>query len=267
VEVYLDVILVENFIVDMFLLIISFNLMRIKVNNKRLILGAIIGSAYTIVMIFEELSVYSGIIFQLFIAYMINLIILGIKKWRLALKSCVVFVFSSFILSGICYYLCQKEMGYSFVNGTCIKEFSSKNILISLMVIYIFIERVMSLLREKNFVSNFIFKIEININNEKYVVNGFLDTGNELREPVTNLPCILVEKDVFQNLDIAKENCFYINYSAIGYDGKLVGFEVDNVKIYSDENNFKEIKAVICPCKEVLNKDREFNALLSRGVI
>jgi len=30
----------------------------------------------------------------------------------------------------------------------------------------------------------------------KYVIKGFLDTGNELREPITNLPCIIVEEKI-----------------------------------------------------------------------
>lgn len=267
-ELYLDIVLIENFIVDLFLLIISFNVMRIKVSNKRLIIGAAIGSFYTIVMIVEKLKFFSGIIFQLFTAFLVVLITLGIRRWKAAIKSWIVFLFASFVLGGICYYLCQKELGYSFISGTHLNDFSSKNILISLMIVYISVERIVTLLKEKSFISNFIFRIEINIENKKYVARGFLDTGNELREPVTNLPCILVEREIFNDLDIPKEKVFYINYSAIGYDGKLMGFKVDNVRIYCDKSEgFKEISAIICPCKEVLNEDREFNALLSRGVI
>lgn len=266
-EVYLDVILIENFIVDLFLLIISFNIMKVKVKNKRVILGAVMGSIYTMVMIFKSLNIFSGIIFQFIAAYLIVLISLGFKRRILAIKAWIVFLFNSFILSGICYYLCQKELGYSFIYGTRINNFSLKNILISLMIIYISVERILAALKEKNIISNFIFNIEIDIDNKKYVAKGFLDTGNELREPVTNLPCILVEEDVFFDLKIPEDEIFYINYSAIGYNGKLKGFKVDNVKIYSDENKFREVNAVICPCREVLNKDREFNALLSRGVI
>ena len=267
-ELYLDIVLIENFIVDLFLLIISFNVMRIKVSNKRLIMGATIGALYTIVMIVEKLKFFSNIIFQLSAAFFIVIMSVGIRRWKIAIKSWIVFLFSSFILGGICYYLCQKELGYSFVSGTHLNEFSSKNILISLMIVYISVERKLSLLKEKSFISNFIFRIEIDIDNKKYVARGFLDTGNELREPVTNLPCILVEREVINDLDIPKDKVFYINYSAIGYSGKLMGFKVDNVRIYCDKkDDFKEVAAIICPCKEVLNEDREFNALLSRGVI
>ena len=267
-ELYLDVILIENFIVDLFLLIISFNVIRIKVSIKRLILGSVMGSFYTIVMLVKELKFFSGMIFQFLVAFFIVLIAVGIRRWRVAIKSWIIFLFSSFILSGVCYYLCQKELEYSFVSGTHLNNLSSKNIIISLMIIYILVERILTFIKEKSFISNFIYKIEINIDNKKYVARGFLDTGNELREPITNLPCILVERDVFKNLSMPKDEVFYINYSAIGYDGKLIGYKVDSVKIYCDKkDNFKEIKAIVCPCKEVLNKDREFNALLSRGVI
>ena len=47
----------------------------------------------------------------------------------------------------------------------------------------------------------------------------------------------------------------------------MKGFKVDKVILKKNDNEELEISAIICPCKEVLNKENEFNALLSRGVI
>ncbi|MCR4943561.1 MAG: sigma-E processing peptidase SpoIIGA, partial [Clostridium sp.] len=226
-----------------------------------------IGSIYTIVIIFDELRFFSSMCFEFVMAYIIVLISLGRKRKITALKAGGIYIINALILSGLCYYFSQKELGYSFIKGTTINNFSSKYIIISAMIIYIFVERVCMYLREKNLFSNFIFNIEININNIIYVARAFLDTGNELREPVTNLPCILVEEDVFANLEIPEDKLFYINYSAIGYNGKLKGFKVNDIKIYEDSNRFREVDAIVCLCKEVLSREREFNALLSRGVI
>ena len=140
-------------------------------------------------------------------------------------------------------------------------------LLISIILVYIISDRVLSYLRERALITNFIYEVELYIRGVRYVVRGFLDTGNELRESITNLPCIIVEEkyiNYFQEID---SNTYYIQYNGIGYRGKMKGFKVDKVILKKSDNEEMEISAIICPCKEVLNKENEFNALLSRGVI
>ncbi|MEG0238059.1 MAG: sigma-E processing peptidase SpoIIGA, partial [Clostridium sp.] len=122
-------------------------------------------------------------------------------------------------------------------------------------------------IREKNIINNFFYDVEINLKNSSINVKGFLDSGNELREPVTNLPCILVEESYLNITNMKDENIFSIPYSAIGYNGSLKGIRADNVKIRKEGKVFKEINAIICPCRDTLSRDNEFNALLSRGVM
>ena len=130
-DVYLDVILIENFIIDLFLLIVTFNILRIKVKSKRLIISALIGSIYTIVIIFDELRFFSSMCFEFVMAYIIVLISLGRKRKITALKAGGIYIINALILSGLCYYFSQKELGYSFIKGTTINNFSSKYIIIS----------------------------------------------------------------------------------------------------------------------------------------
>jgi stage II sporulation protein GA (sporulation sigma-E factor processing peptidase) len=159
------------------------------------------------------------------------------------------------------------ENNYSFTKGFTISNYSLKNFVISIMILYILYTRAISYFRERAIIGNYTYDIEITINNIKYIIKGFLDTGNELREPVTNLPCILVEKNLFCNFAVDKDKEYYINYSAIGYKGKIKGFKVDKVRIRTEGEEYREVNALICPCDDVLSIDKDFNALLSRGVI
>ena len=135
------------------------------------------------------------------------------------------------------------------------------------MIIYIIYERAHSYFRERIAVNSFTYDIELWISGTKHIIRGFLDTGNELREPITNLPCIIVEENYVSNCEMEEDKTYYVPYSAIGYAGKLQGFKGDKVRIRRDNDEWREIEAIICPCREVLSRDREFNALLSRGVI
>ena len=135
------------------------------------------------------------------------------------------------------------------------------------MIIYIIYERAHSYFRERIAVNSFTYDIELWISGTKHIIRGFLDTGNELREPITNLPCIIVEENYVSNCEMEEDKTYYVPYSAIGYAGKLQGFKGEKVRIRRDNDEWHEIEAIICPCREVLSRDREFNALLSRGVI
>jgi stage II sporulation protein GA (sporulation sigma-E factor processing peptidase) len=116
-------------------------------------------------------------------------------------------------------------------------------------------------------VNNYIFQLEFEIQDKKYNFKSFLDTGNELREPITNLPCILIEKNLIEDINFDCNNTYHILYDSIGYGGELKGVRINNVKLNSNKFLDKKIDAIICPCTEKLSKENEFNALLSRGVV
>lgn len=266
-EIYLDVVLLENFIVDMFLLSVTFSILRCKVENKKVILASLLGALYTIVMIFPALSILSVFPVALLVAFFMMLIILGTHRYIFALKATGTFLLSSITLSGICFVFSSMENNYSFTKGFTISNYSLKYFVIAIMILYILYTRAISYFRERAIIGNYTYDIEITINNVKYIIKGFLDTGNELREPVTNLPCILVEKSLFSNYEVEDDKKYYINYSSIGYKGKITGFKVNKVRIRSEGKKFREVNALICPCDEILSRDKDFNALLSRGVI
>ena len=138
---------------------------------------------------------------------------------------------------------------------------------ISLMVLYITIDRLVIYVKDRNKVFTLIYDVDIVFRNKSKTVRAFLDTGNELREPATNLPVVIVEKSVFENVNLEGMDKFYIPYRVInGKCGKLQGFKPDVVKInFGQEIKYREV--IIAICKDKLSKFDDYHALLSRGVI
>lgn len=266
-EIYLDVIILENFIVNLFLLIISLKIFQEKVRTSRVIISALIGALYTIVLILPRLKILGAFPFIILVAYLMIFITLDKSTFKKQLKCTGIFLITSVTLSGLCFTFSTWQNSFSIQKSFTIDNYSIKYLIISLMIIFISYERITTFLREKSLVKNFIFDIEITLDGIKYIIKGFLDTGNELREPVTNLPCIIVEESYLSSYEIKEENAYYINYSAIGYSGKLVGFKCNEMKIKREGEDWRAVSAIICPCKDTLSRDREFNALLSRGII
>ena len=122
-------------------------------------------------------------------------------------------------------------------------------------------------IRDRFFINNFIYEMELIIDGRIINLKGFLDTGNALREPITNLPCILIDKEYLKTFNLNEKEKFHINYKTIGNHGNIEGFIFEKVRIKKDKESWIEIKAIICKSEVKLSKENEFNALLSRGVI
>ncbi|MGG7160196.1 sigma-E processing peptidase SpoIIGA [Clostridium baratii] len=267
VEIYVDVLILENFIVNLFLLTVTFKILRESYSFKKGMISALLGGIYTLTMLFKWSEFLSNNIFQVLAAIILVYIPIKNKKISNVLKASATFILCSCILSGICFKIAYETNPYSIKNGILIDNFKLKYLILCIIIIFITVDRITTYIREKNIINNFFYDIEINFENNIINVKGFLDSGNELREPVTNLPCILIEENYLSSINIYKLNPFSIPYSAIGYNGSLKGIRVNNIKLKKEGKIFKEINAIICPCKDTLSRDNEFNALLSRGVM
>ena len=78
------------------------------------------------------------------------------------------------------------------------------------------------------------YKVQITLMKKTYDFNGFIDTGNQLKSPISKKSVILVE------LDIPKRKSFYIPFKALNTEGVLEVMKPDKVVI-----NEKEIKSCL----------------------
>lgn len=263
--VYIDVMLFENFIINLFLLLLSFKLLRFNY-KKSIYLSAIVGSIYTLVL-FLEWPLGTSFIVKILVAVLMIIIAIKERKITNILKCVVGFFILSFTLSGVCFSFALMQNQYSLIQSFEINNYSIKYIIISIMILYIVVVRSYEYLRERVLIKSLIYDIEISVNKNIFYIKGFLDTGNELREPVTNLPCIIIEERYLKEVQIPEREYFNISYSTIGEDGKMRGFKGEKVRIKNSDEDWRTIDAVICSCKNKLSKENDFNALLSRGII
>lgn len=265
--VYVDVLVAENFIVNLFLLTLTMKCVRHKCSTLMMIVSGIIGGVYTLVLIIPSLRIFSSLPFELLVACLMLRIAYGKTSIINLIKLLFIFLMITFMLSGLCFLFSLKQNKYILGQSFELDNYSIKYIIIGAMSIYIVTERIVQYIKDRNFVNNYIYTIEFEVENKEYKLNGFLDTGNELREPVTNLPCILVEEHLIYDINFKNKNTYSIPYSSIGYGGSLKGIRVNNIKIKGRDLWQRELDAIICPCKQKLSKENEFNVLLSRGIV
>ena len=265
-EVYIDIYLLENIAINLFLLLLTFKLLKIEYKRRNVYLAAILGGIYGLV-IFCNVKILSYIVLKILVPTIMIYISMKKRNLKLIFKSVIIFFMLSFTLSGICFSTVQMQNKYLVGQEFVIKNNSAKFIILSAAIIFIFITRIVDLLKDRALVKNFLYDIYIT-EGQKSVLKGFLDTGNELREPATNLPCIIVENTYFNQFEIADDKKFIIKYDTINEVGEVRGFKGENIMIRNEESNsWKKVEAIICGCERKLSKEDEFQALLSRGIV
>ena len=266
-EVYIDILLLENMIKNLLLLLVTFKGFKYKYKKFNLYLSALFGSIYTIILFYDIRFLKSLLIKSLVVIIMISLSIKE-KKLKNILKATLGFYLFSFMFAGICFFVITMENTYDIGGKFIINKNSIKWIILALSFFLIVIIRIIDTLRERAIINNFLYDICIINHKNVLFVKGFLDTGIELREPVTNCPCIIIEEEYLKCLNLNKDNALIINYKTISDTGNLLAYKVDLVRIRNCENsNWIDTNAMICSSNIKLSKDNEYHGLLSRGVI
>lgn len=149
-----------------------------------------------------------------------------------------------------------------------IENFHARRLFLALMIIYIIGYRILTYIISLQKLKKYTYNLEVFIQDKKIEIKALLDTGNELIEPITNLPVIIVEKEALNSIDSSKYEKMYIPFKAVnGQPNFLYGFKPDKIKINYDDDNFQFKNAIIGICDTKLSEHNEYQGLLSRDII
>ena len=191
-KIYLDLVLILNFVFDFILLTAVSTFLRRNVSLTRLIIGAFIGSI-SVFTLFLNINSFELFLIKLFISVLMCLIAFKFKNIKYTLKNMFYLYTTSMILGGFLYFLniefSYKQVGLVFYhNGLSINVIVL--IILSPIILYFYSKQIKEL---KNNYSNY-YKVKIKINNHIINCNGFLDTGNKLIDPYFHKPVIILDK-------------------------------------------------------------------------
>lgn len=264
--VYLDVLIIENVIVNTFLLYITSQTLMKKVKFRYLIIAGTIGGIYVCTLIFPKLRFFSGIIFKIIAAEIMIYITFRSKNILFNIKALVILIIYSMTLAGVCMFLNLSESQFTIFNIN-FKNVSYRYLIIGIMILYMLIFRIITFVKDRKDIYSFIYHVDIGINNTKKSVKAFLDTGNELREPVTNLPVMVIEREALDNIVLDDRYKYYIKYKVVnGKIGILEAFKPSYTKIYVG-NKIENKDMIIALSDNKLSEYNDYTALLPRGCI
>lgn len=294
--IYLDVVLIENLCMNYIILFATGYLLKIKMNHIRLILSALLGGIYSILAYMEVLEIYSNFILKIILSIVMVYLAYSAKNVKQLSKELIFFYLTSFVFGGCAFALLYfiKPQEILIRNGTYIGTYPLKVAilggLLGFTITVIAFRFMKKRITKKDIYSN----ITIYFNEKNVTLVALLDTGNMLRDPITRMSVIVVEKEILRNIlpeiilnnlnkiiggDVPKEvyedeNLEYITkfrvipFSSIGkVNGMLLGFKANKVEIKDDEEN-KTVKEVIIGIYEnKLSKKNQYSALIGLDLI
>ena len=191
--VYLDVIFFENLIMNLAIILSEAILLNSLKQIIRKILAATVASLFYIVSMFYNQVSYIQII--------ISFIIIKIAFNPVTIKSCIkeviMFYFISLLFGGLSFAMVSffNNGKVTIMNGILISNFSVFKIFLCGVI---GMSLVIIILKKKK---GHVFKnIVIAFGNKLTEIKVLLDTGNLLREPYTNKPVIIVEKNALKEI-------------------------------------------------------------------
>ena len=288
--IYIDVVFIENLIMNYIILFATSIIIKIKVKHIRLILASILGAIYSIIAYMSILEMYSSVILKIILSVIIVYIAYNPQNVKNMWKYLVIFYMTSFVFGGASFALIYivKPQDILMKNGLFLGTYPLKTIILGTIVAFVVIVTSFKLVKSKISKKDMFCTIKININKVEIETKAMIDTGNLLKEPISNTPVIVVEhtllydcmpKEILNNLEnilggdfenISEEvknkyisKLKVIPFSSLGkQNGMLIGIKTEEVTVINDENENKINNVIIGIYNKSLTKRGEYRALI-----
>ncbi len=244
--IYIEYVLIDNFLIDYMLLKATFFTTGVAVKKGRLFLCAFLGALIALFYPMLEKYFILQTLFKIISGLFIVLLSANFKTGRSFFINTLLFFAYTFITGGAIIGI------YNIFNIDYGKEFSIAIMFLPVYLLLKGIKEVFSYLYKRKDILSFTVKTEITIYDKKLVLNGFYDTGNGVYDG--DNPVIFCSKETFFKLlgdKLLKVKLKKIFIKTVSGESGNFAVKLDSVKIYNkDEPNIYN-NVTLCAIKNV----------------
>lgn len=226
--IYIDVVLIENLIMNYIILLATGMILKIKIKHIRLIIGSLLGAIYTIIGYIGILEIYSSFILKIILSIMIVYIAYYPQSLKKMWKELLFFYLTSFVFGGVAFSLIYivKPQEIIMKNGLFLGTYPLKTVILGAIVAFVIIITSFKIIKNKISKKDLICEITVEIENRKITTKALIDTGNMLKEPITNTPVVVIEHTLLYDV-IPKEILNHLE-EIIGGDFEKIPEDIKN---------------------------------------
>ena len=293
--IYIDVVFLENLVMNSIILIASGIILKKKLKWIGILLASSLGAVYTIIGYISVLEIYSNLVLKVILSILIIYIAFNPQTVKQLWKDVLIFYLTSFVFGGVAFALIYvvKPQDILMKNGLFLGTYPLKTVLLAAIVAFIILIAAFAIVKTKFSKKDMFCEVEVELNNKKIKTRAMIDTGNLLKEPITNTPVIVLEhtllyecvpKEILDNLEsilggelvkIPEEirneyisRLKLIPFASLGkQNGMLVGIKADSLKIIQDDQEKENKNVIVGIYNKSLTKRGEYRALVGMDLI
>ncbi|MBM7701781.1 sigma-E processing peptidase SpoIIGA [Metabacillus iocasae] len=296
--VYLDVIWLLNFGLDAILLMLCGTILKRSFKWWRLGLGAFIGSLIVLLMFTPFSSIMLHPFVKILFSILMVLTTFGYKRLRFFLENALTFYFATFVvgggLMGMHFLFEDQFLSFEGVVTSTTASFGDPVswlfVVIGFPILAYFSKYRIDDLRMKNITFDQLVKVEITLNKEVISLIGLIDSGNQLVDPLTKTPVMIMTADSVKDilpasiLEMSKnvqsfshnqeiDNEWYskirfVPYRSVGHANQLLlAIKPDKVKVERQTDSIHIQKVLIGISHTQLSAENQYQCIVHPKVM
>lgn len=201
--VYIDILFLRELLVDGAVLLTTAWACHVRPKPWRVLAAAAFGACYVVLMLFPQLSVLFTLAVKIAFSFIMIWITFGFHSLQRFVRIILAFYAVNFVAAGAVlglYYLFMQGSGevwrtVSFSGGSVHAELKLGIFyFIAAFIIGLYTYRsVLAQKREKELIGTHLAEVTITIGEQQYACIGLIDTGNQLYDPLTRTPVMVME--------------------------------------------------------------------------
>ncbi len=255
IVIYVDVLLCINFFITFLILELTAKLAKKQTSLFRLIIGSCIGALYSLIIFADKIPIILTELSKLVSVLIIIAAAFHFYRLTQYIKTVLIYYFSSVIFLGITMLLCfTLKLKFIAVNNSVVYfNLSAPMLILSGILAYAVSGVVIN-----------IYTLIIEQDGKSYSFCAFLDTGNRLREPFSNMPIIIVDSSKIDFIPKPEKSRF-VPVTTVNGRSVLTAFKPDKIVLKSSNSDEIIENAYVALSSDLCNK--KFSAILNYDIL
>ena len=199
---YLDLYIIENLLINYIIISCTSILTKNANSYKRKIIGAVVGTIYSVIYLFPRFYVFYTIPSKI-----IFIIIVGLVSFEYMNKDEFIRILITFLL--VNFFICGST--YFIIYFTGIEHIKISFIIISVYISCIILKKIYSDITFINHIKEFTKEVTISFLGEDFKCIALLDSGNLLKDPLSKSDVVMVNSSLLKKYLPENYNYEYVD--------------------------------------------------------
>lgn len=265
--IYVDVLVGVNLFINYFLLLAVSKFLTIPVRRRRILLGALLGSAYSLFILLPDIPVMLSLLVKLIMSATIILASFSFRGFKQFLRQLATFYIISFSFAGLMLAIWYFIAPQGLIIKNSVVYFNIPPLLLILLTVVCYLMiRLIHRISGRQAPEQLFYRIRIEYGNQTAACVAKVDTGNSLCEPFSNYPVVVVTNGCAGKMLPSEDSgkIRLVPFHAVSGDGLLPAFKPDRLVILSGKKEYEQKNVYIAVTQARLG---EAEALLNPDLL